>query len=165
MKMSQGVEWAIHCCSLLGVLPEGTAMRLEKMAEYYDLPVAYLRKQFQALSRAGIVLTTTGPQGGYKLARHSTEINLLQIFLAIEGDDPCFKCTEIRQQGPVARYQKNYSRPCGIARVMWRAENAWRQELEKVSLAAILQDARAEIDPAKQAASRKWLEQCLQERA
>lgn len=164
MKMSQGVEWAIHCCALLASLPAEVTMRLEKIAEFYDLPLPYLRKQFQALSRAGIVTTTTGPQGGYRLAKTAAEPNLLQIYIAIEGDDPCFKCNEIRQQGPTAAFQKDYARPCGIARIMWNAERAWRRELEKATLAELVSDAAKEIDPAKQAASAKWIAACLAER-
>ena len=161
--MGQGVEWSIHCCALLGVLPAGRSLRLEKIAEYYDLPVPYLRKQFQALSRAGIVQTNTGPLGGYRLARPNDEISLLDIYLALEGDEPCFRCTEIRQQGPAAKGDCSYATPCSIASSMWKAEAAWRNELKKVSITQVIKDARPHIDEARMVRSQKWLEEALLE--
>jgi Rrf2 family protein len=161
MKMSQGIEWCIHCCSLLAVLPEGRTLRLEKIAEYYELPVAYLRKHFQALSRAGLVKTNSGPNGGYKLARPAAEISLLDIYFAIEGEDPAFRCNEIRRQGPTSCAQKSYPVACNIATSMWKAESAWRTELANVSLSDILTDAAKQIPAERVAESQKWLDGVL----
>jgi Rrf2 family protein len=161
MKMGQGVEWSIHCCALLASLPADCALRLEKIAEFYDLPVPYLRKHFQALSRAGLVSTTSGPRGGYRLARAASEISLLQIYQALEGKEPAFRCNEIRKQGPTACAQKLYPGACNIATSMWRAEAAWKSELEKVSLADVLGEAATQIPQARVDATLKWFEDAL----
>lgn len=163
MKMGQGVEWAIHCCSLLAALPPDCALRLEKIAEYYELPVPYLRKHFQALSRAGLVATTSGPRGGYRLARAAAEISLLQIYQALEGNEPAFRCNEIRKQGATACSQKLYPVACNIATSMWRAEAAWKAELEKVSIADVVSEAQRQIPQARIDASQKWFEEALGE--
>jgi Rrf2 family protein len=163
MKMSQGIEWSIHCCALLGTLPEGHSLRLEKIAEFYDLPVPYLRKHFQALSRAGIVKTVTGPKGGYRLARSADMVNLLDIYQAIEGDEYSFRCAEIRKQGPTACAQKNYPAACNIATSMWRAEAAWRNELASVTIAQVLEDAAKQIEEPRKVLSKQWLEKALSE--
>ncbi len=161
MKMSQGVEWSIHCCALLATLPEGRDLKLEKIAEYYALPVPYLRKHFQALSRAGLVKTTPGPSGGYRLARAAEKISLLDIYFALEGEDSAFRCNEIRRQGPTACKQKRYPVPCNIATAMWQAEDAWRRELHAMSLAQIIGDAFRQIPEARLEASKQWLEEIL----
>jgi Rrf2 family protein len=161
MKMSQGIEWSIHCCALLATLPEGRDLKLERIAEYYDLPVPYLRKHFQALSRAGLVKTTPGPSGGYRLSRSAEKISLLDIYFALEGDDSVFRCNEIRRQGPTACKQKLYPVPCNIATAMWQAEDAWRRELRTMSLARIIGDAFKQIPESRLAASTKWLEEIL----
>ena len=161
--MGQGVEWAIHCCSLLAMLPPDSALRLEKIAEYYDLPVPYLRKHFQALSRSGLVATTSGPRGGYRLARAAADISLLQIYQALEGTEPAFRCNEIRKQGVTACSQKLYPVACNIATSMWRAEAAWKAELAKVSLEDVLGEALKHIPQARIEASQKWFEEALGE--
>ncbi len=158
------MEWSIHCLALLGGLPAGRSIKLEKLAEFHSLKVAYLRKHFQALSKAGLVSTVTGPQGGYRLGRVSDKISLLDIYIALEGDDPCFRCTEIRQDGPcaiAALDQPGYSIPCNIAVSMWKAEDAWRKELAKVSIADVLESTAMQVSADKKERMANWLTKAL----
>lgn len=115
------------------------------------MPEPYLAKQLQKLSQAGIVETRRGPRGGYTLAREAGAITLLQIVEAIDGPERHFRCTEIRRCGPTGVEDRQYRRPCGIARSMWQAEIAWRRELASVSLADIQKMGLTET-PQKQAA-------------
>ncbi|MGH6991101.1 MAG: Rrf2 family transcriptional regulator, partial [Stellaceae bacterium] len=55
MRISDGVEWAVHLCGVLAAAPVGRGLPGAKLAEFHDLPPAYLAKHLQALSRAGIV--------------------------------------------------------------------------------------------------------------
>ena len=66
--MNEGVEWAMHSCVNLSWLP-GEAVTAKRLAAFYDLPTAYLNKQLQALTRAGILTSVSGPKGGFQLAR------------------------------------------------------------------------------------------------
>lgn len=161
MKLTQGIEWSIHSLALLGALPEGLTLRIEKMAEFYELPTAYLRKQLQALSRANLVEATTGPGGGYKLARPADQITLLDVYIAIEGDENCFRCMEIRQQGPSAVDKSSYKRPCNIASAMYRAEKAWRDELAKVTIAGVIKDAQEQMPPEQRQKGIDWFTKVL----
>lgn len=163
MKMNQGVEWAIHCCALLAVLPPDRTLRLEKIAEFYDLPVPYLRKHFQTLAREGLVKTTPGPKGGYALARSPSKITLLNIYQALEGTEPAFRCNEIRRQGPNTCGQKLYPVACNIATSMWKAESAWRKELDSVSLTDVVAEASLQISEVRKNKAREWLLSALSE--
>lgn len=163
MKMSQGVEWSVHCCALLAMLPPDRTLRIEKIAEFYELPVPYLRKHFQDLARAGVLKTTPGPKGGYRLARDASATTLLDIYQALEGAEPAFRCNEIRRNGPTACAQKLYPAPCNIATAMWRAEEAYKRELDLVSLADVLTEAARHIPAERQEKSREWLSQALSE--
>ncbi len=69
MRLSDGVEWGVHACTLLAVLPPDRALPAAKLAEYHGVPAAYLAKHLQALARAGVLETVKGPRGGYRLAR------------------------------------------------------------------------------------------------
>lgn len=158
MRLGEGVEWAAHACALLAALPEGRGLPGAALAEYLDVPPAYLAKHMQALSRAGLVETGRGPAGGYRIAKPGREITLNDIAVAIEGREPAFRCQEVRQRGPGAASKEACKKPCGIAASFYAAERAWRAELAKVSIADVLADvARGPADAKRGAAVGKWL--------
>jgi Rrf2 family protein len=159
VKLSEGVEWGVHCCVLLGLLPDGQALPAGRLAEFHGVPAAYLAKHLQALSRAGILDTTAGPRGGYRLARAPADVSLLQVVEAIEGRAPAFRCAEIRQRGPAAISAREYRVPCAVTRAMHRAESAWRAELAAQTLADLLRDLAVSIHPRSAAKAAGWLQE------
>lgn len=161
MKISEGVEWAIHCCSLLAALPEGARLSKVQLAEFFDLREHYLAKFMQKLSAADIISSTRGGNGGYFLARPAEKISLLDIVQAVDGEEHFFRCTEIRQCGPTGVTSSAYKRPCGIARAMWRAESAWRDELTKSSLEDIIQLGLKETPVEQMEKSIDWFGKAL----
>ena len=60
---------------------------------------------------------------------------MLDVVLAIEGTEPAFRCTEIRQNGPFPATAQQCRRPAAIARAMYAAEDAWRASLAGVTIA------------------------------
>jgi Rrf2 family protein len=159
MRMSDAVEWSIHCCTLLAALPEDQALPAARLAEYHDVPPAYLAKALQTLAGAGIVESRPGPLGGYRLARPPADVTLLEVVLAVDGDDTAFQCSEIRQRGPGATDEPGaYRLPCGIARAMWRAEDAWRAELAATTVADMVVDFVVNASPARVTKGIEWIQ-------
>ena len=157
--MSEAVEWSIHCCTVLAVLPEDQALPAARLAEFHAVPPAYLAKALQAMAAAGIVESRPGPLGGYRLARPATDVSLLDIVQAVDGHEAAFRCGEIRQRGPAATAgSRAYRRPCGIARVMWRAEDAWRAELAAVSVGEIVTDLVATVPAEQLVRGAEWIQ-------
>ena len=101
MRLPEGVEWALHCTWLLTVARDRDALPARRLAEFYDLPEAYLAKLLKTLVRAGLLSATSGPRGGFRLARPPGDITVADVVEAVEGPSPLFHCTEIRQRGPV----------------------------------------------------------------
>jgi Rrf2 family protein len=156
MRMSEGVEWAVHTCLNLAWVDRDRAVSSARLAALYELPAAYLNKQMQALARAGIVSSTSGPKGGFRLARAPENISLLDIVLAIEGPDHAFRCREIRQRGPFGGDPDSHHQPCTIATALAEAEQAWRGHLQAQTIAdldAIVQ----QVAPAVPERTRRWL--------
>jgi Rrf2 family protein len=133
-----------------------------KLAEYHEIPGPYLAKHLQALSQAGIVESVPGPKGGYRLARPANQITVLDVVLAVDGADAAFTCTEIRQCGPAACAPSAYrGTTCGIARVMWAAEDAWRASLREQTIADLLGMALREAPPKQLAAGAAWIQEVV----
>jgi Rrf2 family protein len=55
------------------------------MAREFGVSAAHLAKVLGRLERAGLVLGTRGPAGGYVLARPARLVSLAQVFEAVEG--------------------------------------------------------------------------------
>jgi Rrf2 family protein len=134
VKLSQGVEWGLHCAALIGQLPAGVPLSRRALAEHFGLPEAYLAKQLQAMVRAGILVASPGPHGGFRLARAADQITALEIVEAIDGTAPPFACQEIRQQGTGAASPKECRTPCAISLVVASAHRAWRESLQGIGL-------------------------------
>jgi Rrf2 family protein len=138
MKLPESTEWVLHAAGSLAQLGPGGTVSAAKLAEHFDVPAAYLSKQLQALVRAGIFAATSGPRGGFRLARPSAEITLLQIVEALDGTSPFYTCNEIRQRGRGAAPPEQCRKTCGIAAHLNGAEAAWRASLADVTLNEIV---------------------------
>jgi Rrf2 family protein len=155
VKLSGGVEWALHCCVVLTTATE--PVPAARLAELHDVSGSYLAKQLQALSRAGLVTSVQGKAGGYVLTRAPELITILDVVEAVDGAQPTFVCTEIRQRGPLAAAQEACTRPCPIARAMAGADAAWRAALQATSIADLARGVDDDYGPTALAGIRTWL--------
>lgn len=147
MKLSDGVEAAIHCAAMLAGLEGGATLPASALAEAFGLSPSYLLKHLNALSSAGILESVSGPAGGYRLGRPAGEITLLDIVLAVEGKQPAFRCADIRRHGPFKLPASVYAKPCGINAAMLRAEKAYRAALAAERLSDIVAEFTNDADP------------------
>ncbi len=159
MKLSEGVEWALHCGVLLAALPPGSVLCGADLAEFHGISESYLVKHLQAIVRAGLFESVPGPKGGFRLARAPEHITLLDMVDAIEGPDPAFHCTEIRQRGPAGLEPAACRLPCAIHATMLSAEHAWREELRAQTLADVAALVAQRTGPRALERAIPWLEQ------
>ena len=138
VKLPESTEWVLHATTSLAQLSPGVTASAAQLAEHYDVPAAYLAKQLQALVRAGVLVATTGPRGGFRLARPAEQITLLQVIEAVDGTSPFYTCNEIRQRGRGAVPPRECRRACQIAARMAQAEAVYRQALGTVTIADIV---------------------------
>jgi Rrf2 family transcriptional regulator, cysteine metabolism repressor len=93
MKISAKSEYACLAVLALAQFGRGTApVRIRDIAETYCIPERYLVQILLQLKGAGLVVSTRGAMGGYRLAREPEAISLGAILTAIdppgaEGDD------------------------------------------------------------------------------
>jgi Rrf2 family protein len=147
VKLPSSTEWLLHAAASLAQLEPGGSASAGQLAEHYGVPAAYLAKQLQALVRAGVLAATTGPRGGFRLARPPSDISLLDIVEAVDGGANPYECREIRQQGRGALPSADCRRTCILAAKMADAHEAWRGSLAGVSLADILDTLPASAVP------------------
>jgi Rrf2 family protein len=155
VKLSAGVEWALHCCVVLSQATE--PVPVGRLAAFHDVSRTYLAKHMQALVRGGLVAAAEGRDGGYLLERAPEQISLWDVVRAIEGEEPAFRCTEIRQRGPLAATASDCQRACAVARAMATAEDAWRASLTSITIADLVDDVDRDTSGRTLPRMRDWL--------
>src|SRR5690349_6405763 len=108
MQLGEGVESSIHACTILALIPPDAALPAARLSEYHGVPPAYMAKHLQSMVQAGVLESVPGRRGGYRLARPADQISVHDVVLAVEGDKPAFRCSEIRRRGPAAVPAREY---------------------------------------------------------
>ncbi len=86
MKLSVKTDYAARAVLALAALPrEGPARKVEELAETVGTSANYLVQILIELKGAGLVESTRGKQGGYRLAKAPEEITLGMVWRASEG--------------------------------------------------------------------------------
>ena len=116
MKYSNATNYALHTMVHLMLQPGGSSVGVQELAEMQHLSPTYLSKILTKLTKAGLVESTPGAKGGYKISRTKHEISFLDVINAIEGDTSLFDCS-IHHEG------------CLIENVMRQAEENMKGEL------------------------------------
>jgi len=138
VRLPESTEWVLHAVTSLAQLDERATASAAQLAAHFDVPPAYLAKQLQGLVRGGVLHATTGPRGGFRLARPAADITLLDVVEAVDGRTSFYQCNEIRQRGRGASPPEQCRRTCGIAAQMYAAEAAYRESLAAVSIADLV---------------------------
>jgi Rrf2 family protein len=148
--------------SVLAGMPPGTRIPAKVLAEFHGVPREYLSKCMQALSTAGLVSTTLGPKGGYSLAKAPMNITFLEIVEAIEGKKKTFHCSEIRRNNPcIPKKSGVYSKVCGIASVMYEADEAWRHVLKQKKLSGLVNEVEQSVGRENLKKTGEWFQQAV----
>ena len=135
---SSGVEYGIHSLmSMVDAKGGDREMSVRELAGLQNVPYDYLAKVFTRLSRAGLVVSSEGKGGGFRLARAAELISVLDVVRAIDGDKSLFECREIRQRlalfddAPPAWACEG---PCGVRAVMDSAQARMEEELARSTI-------------------------------
>ena len=70
----------------MAVRKDEGVLQIKDLSEKCGIPKTYLEQLFNRLRKAGIVSSLRGNKGGYILAKEASEISLLEIMEALEGE-------------------------------------------------------------------------------
>jgi len=79
MFINLSIEYALLGLIYLGKNPD-RSVKISEIAKEEKIPLAFLQKVFQDLSKSKIVVSTFGPNGGYRLAMPAEKITMGKIF-------------------------------------------------------------------------------------
>src|SRR3954470_16560913 len=100
MKISAKSEYA--CLAVLALArksPDDPPVRIREISEAHEIPERYLVQILLHLKGAGLVASTRGASGGYRLARPADAISLGEVLSALAGPDEARR----EPQGPAGQ--------------------------------------------------------------
>jgi Rrf2 family protein len=83
--LSQTAEYALRTVLYLAARQGDRLFRVSEIAEELGIPQNYLSKTLHILSRAGVLHSSRGKNGGFRLARPANEITLAQVVAPFSG--------------------------------------------------------------------------------
>jgi Rrf2 family protein len=132
MRVSAKAEYA--CLALLALAQHASdqpLLRIREISELHGIPERYLVQILLQLKGAGLVTSTRGASGGYRLARPAQDIVLSQVLAAIEGPESAL-LQKVPEDRPGTRI---------LATVWERVRAAERGVLDKTTLAELVAQA------------------------
>lgn len=108
--LSQTAEYALRTVLFLGEHPDRTLVRVGELAEALDIPQNYLSKTLHQLARAGVLASSRGKLGGFRLARPAEQISLGEVIAPFDGLTTARTCllgrTVCSDQSPCAAHAR-----------------------------------------------------------
>ncbi|MCP3028590.1 Rrf2 family transcriptional regulator [Halobacillus sp. A5] len=117
MKYSKATNYALHTMVYLIALPKGNTIGVHSLAEMQDLSPTYLSKILTKLAKGGLIESTPGVRGGYKVSKAKDSISFLDVIKTVEGESNLFNCSMDHHEG------------CMIENVMIEAEQNMKDDL------------------------------------
>lgn len=86
MRINLRTDYALRAILEIAVRGESTSTATrDEISEAQEIPRRYLAAILNELRRAGLVIATRGPDGGYRLAKEPENISLADVIRAIDG--------------------------------------------------------------------------------
>src|ERR1051326_384771 len=92
MIFSRSAEYAIRALVELGSLPSGESAVVKKIAADAGVPSYFVAKLLQDLVREGLLKSNKGPRGGFRLAGPASELPILKVIEAVDGEGKYDRC-------------------------------------------------------------------------
>jgi Rrf2 family protein len=130
MQVTAKAEYALRAATVLALSGPGP-MKSEAIAAAEEIPLRFLHNILAALTRAGILSSLRGADGGYELTRAPARITVADVIRAVEGPYAAGGGSDAPEAPAVARRGGN-----NALRAVWALLRAnERAVLESVTLA------------------------------
>ena len=144
MKFKTGIEQSVYILLILGRVPNDYSITSDDISERLKLSSSYTKKLMKLLVHEGLIKSTTGKKGGFALAKPLSEIDLSNIFNAVEGRGSLFSETDLVTH--LIGDEKTTHKKCSLKIVMDTIEESWKAVLQKVNLEELEKKIEQEYD-------------------
>ena len=128
LKLTKKADYGLMAMKHLAEHAHNGACSAKDVAESYGIPPEVLAKILQRLTKAGLLHSQHGINGGYTLARAANEISAYEVIRAIDG--PLFITSCITVRGECDQTQR-----CTIREPLRKVNQSIEEVLKKIKIA------------------------------
>lgn len=139
MKITVECDYALRIVLYLSQLGKGRITDAASIAETQKIPQRFCIKISRKLCMGEIIKSQKGVKGGYGIVRDPSEINMLQIIEAIDGDIVVNKC--LKHDCDCLRISKDM---CPIHNELCEINNLINARLESITFDKLLKKVSAD---------------------
>lgn len=137
MKFTTKERYGLRAMIDLALHSEKDPVSISSIASRQNISEAYLEQLVAKLKKAGLVLSSRGAQGGYKLAKPASQISAGDILRAVEGTLDAVNCPGI------SGGQCQDSALC-VSKYVWQKINeSITQTVDAITLDTLVEESRA----------------------
>lgn len=128
----------------------GAATSLKAIAAAEALPLAYLERIVALLKKAGLVESTRGAHGGYRLSRAPADITMDDVILALEGTVAPMNCFVDDTDGTsrvLCSHEADAGHACATKLLWLRVQGGVMEKLAQTTLAELVEFSHREDAP------------------
>lgn len=92
MLLSKSCEYGMRAILFIAFAEEDNYIAIKEISNQLDIPHHFLTKILQNLTAEGLLTSMKGPNGGVRLKKDSSNIQLLEIVQAIDGSKLFSEC-------------------------------------------------------------------------
>lgn len=135
MNINQESDYAFRIVLMLSKEGLDNKVDAKTLSEKGNIPLRFLLKLTRKLTQAGIVKSYRGVNGGYAIAKESTNITLKDVVEAIQGPLIVHRCVYDKEA-----CSANKAGHCSIHRALGNIQNTMLNELQKVNFDMLKND-------------------------
>jgi len=128
MKFSKATNYALHSMLFLAMDTSNKFVGVQELAEKQKVSPTYLSKILTKLAKEGMIISSSGVNGGYSISRKLEEISFLDIIHAIEGKSSLFDCC------------LDSLSECALKKIMLSAEKKMEEELKNQKISDLVKN-------------------------
>ncbi len=132
MKLSKKGEYALRALSCLVRRRDEGPVPIREIAEEEQIPKKFLEQILLELRKAGLLESTRGPSGGYRLLKAPQSVSLARVVRLMDGPLAPLRCVS-----RTARIRCPREKGCGLRLVMAEVREAVAGIMEEKTLADI----------------------------
>jgi Rrf2 family protein len=129
MRLTLASRYALLAVVHLAGIKKDVPVASHVIAEARGISDRFLLKVLKPLVAARILLSVKGPNGGYRLARPTSDISMLEILEAVDGP--------IRGEAPAGKDEKDSALARRLEEICNQAAEQTRKQLSRVKISEL----------------------------